>query len=349
MVQRLESVLSRSTTTDALRRDHFPLSDRFALFDQDEATWQSPPPEALNPNNTPSTSKPTSTECIKRITRIKVEEHSAILHQVSITLVLPPDPILTGETSSSESVTTALTPILRRKHYEFDAIMAEFPPYPPFKVTGRLIYGGTGKHVQGQSLSHMIPFADTTSAKKIAYMERGDGITFVQKAIIAQKNGCCAVICGNNVPVWPYIMKDATLEATKAGLNIPIVMVKRSDGERMHQLLQFHQGENKRNDSGSIRVDILAERVSSDAEDCVVCREPYSVGDIVMRLPFCSHSFHEDCAMSWLTRHNTCPFCRRELPTDDPDYEAERRRQQRTHAGSGPHSSIESPWDSLFG
>jgi hypothetical protein len=312
--------------------------------------WHITPPEVLNPITVSAASRPTSSECIKQIPRIKIQEQSAILHEVTISLLLPPDPFQINAPIGGEKVTSdplIASSNIKRKQIFMDAVMGEFPPYPPYEVNGRLIYGGTGKNSNTTSGDLKIFPISTTAT--IAYMERGD-ITFVQKAIAAQRQGCCAVICGNNVPVWPYVMKDLTLEASKMDLKIPVVMVKRSDGVRIRELLlnnDCHQKNSR--DVGSIRATITAKRLSRDSEDCVVCREPFEIGDIVMRLPFCSHAFHNDCALSWLTKHNTCPFCRRELPTDDPVYEAERRQQQRTHAGSNPEREIDSSWDSLFG
>ena len=53
---------------------------------------------------------------------------------------------------------------------------------------------------------------------------------------------------------------------------------------------------------------------------CPVCKEDFIVGNKMMDLP-CKHYFHEECLMPWLNQHDSCPICRFELKTDDPDYE----------------------------
>lgn len=68
--------------------------------------------------------------------------------------------------------------------------------------------------------------------------------------------------------------------------------------------------------------------------ECIICCETLDIEQRVVQLPICGHFFHEPCALTWLTEHNSCPYCRRLLPTDDAVYEAERRRTGRTHAGS---------------
>lgn len=43
--------------------------------------------------------------------------------------------------------------------------------------------------------------------------------------------------------------------------------------------------------------------------DCSICIDVMRVGEIQLSLP-CKHMFHEECALTWLKEHNTCPVCR---------------------------------------
>ncbi|KAK3012385.1 hypothetical protein RJ639_010550 [Escallonia herrerae] len=53
---------------------------------------------------------------------------------------------------------------------------------------------------------------------------------------------------------------------------------------------------------------------------CAVCKDEILVEERVSQLP-CCHHYHGHCIVPWLSIRNTCPVCRFELPTDDPDYE----------------------------
>ena len=66
-------------------------------------------------------------------------------------------------------------------------------------------------------------------------------------------------------------------------------------------------------------------------DSCGICYEPLSQGFGVSRLP-CGHVFHIQCSSKWLSHTCTCPECRYELPTNDPEYEKERveRMSRRT-------------------
>jgi len=47
-------------------------------------------------------------------------------------------------------------------------------------------------------------------------------------------------------------------------------------------------------------------------KDCTICQEEYKEGDNLLLLP-CEHNFHRPCVSEWLSRHNSCPVCRKEL------------------------------------
>jgi hypothetical protein len=51
---------------------------------------------------------------------------------------------------------------------------------------------------------------------------------------------------------------------------------------------------------------------------CSICCE--DLKDKASKLP-CGHLFNKECISEWLGRHNQCPVCRFELPTDDAEYE----------------------------
>ncbi|KAF5188581.1 E3 ubiquitin-protein ligase aip2 [Thalictrum thalictroides] len=61
-------------------------------------------------------------------------------------------------------------------------------------------------------------------------------------------------------------------------------------------------------------------RLGSDIE-CAVCRENLAISEKLHELP-CKHLFHLLCLKPWLDKHNSCPICRHELPTDDQAYES---------------------------
>jgi hypothetical protein len=49
-------------------------------------------------------------------------------------------------------------------------------------------------------------------------------------------------------------------------------------------------------------------------KECSVCQELFELDSTCLKLP-CTHCFHKDCIVPWLKDHNTCPVCRKELPT----------------------------------
>ena len=202
----------------------------------------------------------------------------------------------------------------------YESVCGDFGPAPPIELNGKGLVVSEPRTGRGERLS------DETKTRvgdgAILYMERGDGISFVRKAMLAQRAGASAVVIGNNTSIaWPYIMKDSVGEATKLGLKIPVIMLKQTDGQSLVKGCQ----------DCTQSCTLL---VRSAAKECIICVEHMAAGQTVMQLPVCGHVFHETCVMTWLKHHNSCPYCRRELPTDDLVYDAERQRTQRTHAGS---------------
>lgn len=78
----------------------------------------------------------------------------------------------------------------------------------------------------------------------------------------------------------------------------------------------------------SLQTEVLDEEQAKKLETCAICTEDFAAGDRVHWLSqdrkACGHAFHVDCIVPWLKQHNTCPVCRYELPTDDPEYNRQR-------------------------
>lgn len=84
-------------------------------------------------------------------------------------------------------------------------------------------------------------------------------------------------------------------------------------------------------------VAVSADMMQADGgAQCAVCMDDFQLGAAAKQLP-CNHVFHKDCILPWLELHSSCPVCRFELPTDDPDYNHHHHQQQ--HASPAPAAS----------
>lgn len=299
--------------------------------------------DGLN-NNASDDNRPkgASKAYLKKIPRLTIHEGSSILNDATVNIKAI-DKRSIGDTASA-SVTTKdgdesedNLPINNELPL-MDCTTAEFGP-PVTQISGTL-----------EMLSASPP-SSSSETKKIAYADRGGGTSFVQKALNAQKCGYDALIIGNNVPKpWPFIMKDSQKISEKQGLNIPVVMIHQKDAIKFKRLYHSKHENNKSEMLFAVQIQSHTNEGSGndDKAACIICTDPYQVGDVVIRLPPCYHAFHEKCALKWLEKHSTCPYCRTELPTDDPVREENRRAGRRTENSNELNQMQEATADDLM-
>lgn len=299
-------------------------------------------PEATTLSSSSSNRKATSKEFLKQIPRIIITKHSSLFYEVIVECTITPPS--TSSNSSNSSNTTSSTIL------QFDAIAAEFGPSPPYSIQGALSsFLDCESNIKAWSKSTPSNNPIQSESHQIAYMMRGKGITFVDRALYAQMKGSDALIIANHVSVWPYIMKDSknVLSQSKIPLTIPVVMIKQSDHGKLAPHIKSTTTTLQQN-SISCRIHAKNKNENKDDNACIICCEPFQINETAMRLPFCFHTFHEKCALVWLNKHNTCPYCRRELPMEDQEEEQQRRRTGRAYASSG-NVDTRSNGDSFYG
>lgn len=82
---------------------------------------------------------------------------------------------------------------------------------------------------------------------------------------------------------------------------------------------------------------------------CPVCKDLMPVETRATQLP-CMHLYHSSCILPWLSSRNTCPVCRYELPTDDPEFERSKRAttNERDVHGLEEHTHLQEIVEEIF-
>ncbi len=70
--------------------------------------------------------------------------------------------------------------------------------------------------------------------------------------------------------------------------------------------------------------------------NCSVCLGDYEAGEMLRRLPVCTHCFHKECIDPWLAAHQTCPLCRVSLLPAGAEVEMQDRRRPASAAAQQP-------------
>lgn len=309
--------------------------------------WQTAPPEAMNPQpetSGPATATSTSKSYLDKLNRITIHEHSSILYQATVTIYV-------ATTQSNENGKDG-GGCEKKEHesiYTFHAAVSEFYPFPPFTIQGSLHASQPihGTHpITIPTLSSFNSTSLSSLSSVVLFMERGGDITFLQKCQNAssfqinynnnnENINIAGIICANHNTTWPYTMKDSTSKARGQGQGqqkynqIPIIMIQKSDGEILQSLLEKDKNQN------NVQVQIQATKKPQNSNTCIICTDYYQTNDVILQLPLCKHLFHEGCIVHWLKDHNTCPYCRIELPLENDKEEDERRRRLTSNHNSG--------------
>jgi len=108
-------------------------------------------------------------------------------------------------------------------------------------------------------------------------------------------------------------------------MGLPIMM---SMGGQMGYRRDYHPPAAQKVIDELVNVTVTDDHVERNIE-CAVCLEALKLNENVKQMP-ChgKHLFHEQCLVPWLQQKCTCPSCRFEVESNDPDWELWKRQQQ---------------------
>ena len=105
----------------------------------------------------------------------------------------------------------------------------------------------------------------------------------------------------------------------------------------LNLIMQFDLSNLHGNPPASQRVLDNLEKIKIDEKNidkfkditCNVCLNNLAINDEITILE-CKHEFHLNCILEWLKIRNTCPVCRFEMESNNPDYERRKNSHRET-------------------
>lgn len=185
-----------------------------------------------------------------------------------------------------------------------------------YQIENRLVLSDP-IHGQSKLINH------ESCREALVVFQRGE-VSFARKCMHALEAGVSAVVIIQTSGMWPFVMTDTSDELVKncVTMDIPVVMISKTDGELLTKLLEEGAKLNKKRrgnsstESSSSTLQSAVLRFGHSSIDCSICQDPFEVDQSVYKLP-CRHVYHVDCVTSWLQQRNTCPLCRLELPKEE--------------------------------
>lgn len=185
-----------------------------------------------------------------------------------------------------------------------------------YQIENRLVLSNP-IHGQSKLINH------ESCREALVVFQRGE-VSFTRKCMHALEAGVSAVVIIQTSGMWPFVMTDTADELAKncVTMDIPVVMISKTDGELLTKLLEEGAKLNKKRrgnsstESSSSTLQSAVLRFGHSSIDCSICQDPFEVDQSVYKLP-CRHVYHVDCVTSWLQQRNTCPLCRLELPKEE--------------------------------
>ncbi|XP_018459888.1 E3 ubiquitin-protein ligase RZF1-like [Raphanus sativus] len=86
-------------------------------------------------------------------------------------------------------------------------------------------------------------------------------------------------------------------------------------------------------------IKITQKHLKSSDSHCPVCKDEFELKSEAKQMP-CKHVYHSDCIVPWLVQHNTCPVCRKELPSGGSSSSAQSDQNRSTNRRRNIFSSL---------